>query len=241
MIRKLIAALALATLITIPVRQASADFITVATNTTDWRQSTVIDSSNSNTTPWPGATSLPSASTFTIVPTAGASQVNPVPGATTLFSGSDVRFFRSTFTLSAFNTITADVRASFDNSLDIFINGHELALEGSLDTINFSGPNHRLFVNADGSIVNGYQGGQAFSTRVATSFPSSFFVTGTNEVVLAVRNLSGGDSGGIAFRADFVTTSAVPEPASLVMLGTGVVGILSYARRRRAKASANAA
>jgi hypothetical protein len=216
-----------------PGRHALAQTITLVTNTTDWRESTVFDTSNANDTPWPGASFLPDASTFTLTPTAGASHVSPVPGATTLVGDGSVRFFRATFILSEFADITADVRASFDNDLNIFINGRELALDGDFSFGNFGAPNHRLFVNTDGSIINGYEGGQPFTGRIATSFPASFFNTGENEVILALRNLNG-DGGGVGFRADF-TARPVPAPSALLTALIGFVpGVAFLFRRRKA-------
>jgi hypothetical protein len=206
--------------------QELTNTVTLVTETTNWRESTNIDDTiNADAVPWLGATFLPEASTFTIIPTEGAPYVNPVPGATALFSGSSVRFYRTTFDLPHFTTLALDVSASFDNDLHIFINGHDLALEGNFTMANFQGLNHRLFVNTDGSIINGYEGGQPFSTSVASNFPSSFFHRGSNEAVLALRNLNGGDSGGVAFRADLVMTGDTTNfPLILVLerFGSGI-------------------
>ena len=192
--------------------------VTLGTDLTNWRVSTTIETTDADSVPWPGVTSLPEVSTFTDIPTEGAPHVTAVPGAANFASDSSVKFFRSTFTLPHFNTLAMDIRASFDNDLQIFINGHELALEGNYTLDNFAGPNHRILVNQDGSINNGYEGGQVFSTSVATNFPSSFFQTGSNEVVLALRNNNGGDAGGVAFRADFVMTGVTNLPGPPVVI-----------------------
>ncbi len=210
---------------------ATAATISLVTNTTDWLLSTVVDTSNSNDVPWSGASAfLPDVSTYTEIPVEGASYIFPVPGAAILFAGSDVSFYRATFSLAAFTAVTLDLSASFDNDLDIFINGHELALEGDFTSGNFNDPNHRLFVASDGTVTNGYLGGLPFTVSTAASFPSSFFKVGANEIVLAVRNASGGDSGGVTVSADLVTTEA-PEPSTCATLAVGALSLLGFRRR----------
>ena len=216
---------------------AQAQTTTVVSNTIDWRQSTTIDSSNSNSVPWPGLpfTSVPNVSTFTVVPTSG-SATNPITGATTLLSGSDVRFYRTVFNLPVFSTITSDVRIFVDNDVDIFINGNELAQIGTLSASNFSGAQPlRVGVDTAGVVTNAFSGGQGF-TRVAASFPGSRFNSGgSNEIILMIRNLSG-DSGGFTFRADFVTAAGAtaPEPGTigLVILG-GIAGTFLNRRKKQ--------
>jgi len=196
--------------------------LTLVTDLINWRESTTVISSNSNEQPWPGVSFLPPFATYTEVPVTGAPQLNAVPGATSIASGENVRFYRTTFDLPSFTTLSMEVRASFDNDLHIFINGHELALENSFTLGNFAGPNHWLLVNPDGSIINGYNDGQKFSSTVASIFPSSFFQAGSNEVVLALRNLSS-DIGGVAFRADFILSDSTNSTSNCLPPASGLI------------------
>ncbi|NUM35682.1 MAG: PEP-CTERM sorting domain-containing protein [Candidatus Brocadiae bacterium] len=206
--------------------------LTVVSNSTNWMQSTVYTIDNTNPG-WPGVSSLPALNTYTITPTVGGAHVSNVSGATNLFSADGIRYYRSTFSLSAFTDITADFQISVDNDAQIFINGHAVALEGSLTGDNFNAaPHHRVFIASNNSVVNGYSGGQAFDW-VAASFADSKWIVGSNEIVLAIRNLSGGDAGGFSFRMDLAVTEVVPEPASFFMLSITIFFINLL--RRKAK------
>ena len=208
--------------------QASA--ITVVSNNTNWMQSTV--STVDNTYPgWQGVSSLPGVSTYTIVPTLGGTHVANVSGATNLSSASGIRYYRSTFNLLSFSDITADFQISVDNDVHIFINGHAVALEGSLSGDNFSSlPHHRVFVASNNTVINGYSSGQAFDW-VASSFADSNWVVGINEVVLAIRNLDGGDGGGFSFRMDLNVTEIVPESSTFLLFILAGIGFIFTKKR----------
>lgn len=217
---------------------ASAQIFTVISNNDEWRESQTVITDGANDVPWGGVApgSLPAVGTYTIIPTTGAGSVTPLPDASNLFSGSGIHFFRTTFTLPAFTSLTLDLRTYVDNDINIFFNGTELALEGSLDTNNFGGADPlRLRVAANGVVSNGPPNGQPFD-EVAPTFAN--FFAGENEIVLAVRNLNGGDSGGFSFRADFdvvpTVSGVAPEPSALALLAAVALPALCgcVARRR---------
>ena len=115
---------------------ASADTIMVFSNTTDWLESTTIDAVPLNEA-WLGVGTLPAVGTFSLTPVADSSDYDLVAGSTLIHSGSGVRYFRTTFNVPEFSAISADFQSSFDNSAQIFVNGNELALEGSIASENF--------------------------------------------------------------------------------------------------------
>jgi len=208
---------------------ASPTVVAVVSDPATWFESTV--TATDDTFPgWPGVGAVPPAGTFTTATVAGAAHVDNVTGSTNLVAGSGVRFFRTTFFLPTFSSLIANLQVSVDNDVQVFINAAGLALEGSLSTDNFSnGIHHGLFIDSTGDVTNG---GDAFDS-FTDPFPSGNWVGGDNEVILAVRNLSGGDAGGFSFRLDVATTPVgAPVPALLLLVISGLVGLGALRRRR---------
>jgi len=225
--------LAMGTLVILLVTtsSASADVISVVSDTTNWQQSTVVQFDDTHPG-WGGPPGIPAASTFTIDPTAGAGHVANVAGSTNIYSGNGIRYYRTLFNLEAFSSISLDIQMSADNDMWLGFNNGHMATEGSLDGVNFADAiHHRLFIDTDGSVTNGYLGGDSFDFAVS-SFDDSVWNVGSNELVLAVRNLSGFDSGGFSFGMT-VTTTSVPAPAPLVLLALGLLSITLRIKRTR--------
>lgn len=191
-----------------------------------WKQSTVTTSGGIGGD-WTNPMIVPpGAGTFTQAVTAGPSAASggaATLGVTALQSGSGVSYYRTTFDLSAFSSITALLSVSVDNDVAIWINGSFVGAEVSLAAANWEGPLPGFNIAANGSITNISKFDQ---TNAFTGFHA-----GTNDLILAVRNLDGGDGGGFGFRMSLDTVAAsAPEPASLALLG--VAGLLGLRRRR---------
>ncbi|MDA1276614.1 MAG: MBG domain-containing protein [Verrucomicrobia bacterium] len=201
----------------------TADVISVDTsNAANWKQSTssYIDNTDPN---WPGVTTpLPSAATYTV-----NTAIQPlVAGFTGIVSGSGVTFYRSVFSLPSFATLTADLSALVDNNIQIFVNSKSLASFGT-DLCGFCSGDFRLFIGTDGTVNNGYLGGGLFSSVQASFLQSAWISGGANEIVVAVRNLGGGDTGGFRLSLVLTTTSPVnnaPVVANTIANQTGTYG-----------------
>ena len=99
------------------------------------------------------------------------------------------------------------------------------------------------FIDVNGGPAAATAGFAEFSTLRSFTLNSGF-VDGLNTIQIGIDN--GGDP--TAFRAEFLTADApptnndpvVPEPTSMLLLGSGMVGIIAYRRRQRSQRRATA-
>jgi hypothetical protein len=85
--------------------------------------------------------------------------------------------------------------------------------------------------------LNGYLISPLLNQNGNTAFSTSnplYFLQGPNTLVISDSNVGGGPSG-VAFYANIdYSASAVPEPASMIMLATGLAGLAGAIRRKLA-------
>ncbi len=201
-----------------PVDSGSAPLVCVSDS--GWSLSTVVTIAGSNLYPWPGVMGVPSAATFTLPVEVGQpypwEHIFTVAGSEVITAEAGVRYYRKTFQLSDPTGIKARFRMYVDDDMQIFINGHWVALEDDMGPFNYRTINHDLQFNGDGTYTNGNMGGDPFDA-VTTADMDTVFKAGTNELILAIRNrTSKPDRGGFSFRMDLDKGAVVPKSAPLV-------------------------
>ncbi len=173
---------------------------------TSWRKSTVITPSSFSGT-WSGTNGLPPDSTFTLPVDTGQPysfhSIDRVAGSHVIKSANNIRYFRKTFDLTESDDLDARFRATFDDQVEIYVNGIKLLRENTVGANNDQLPAHDIaFDGTAKTFVNGNAGGEMYDF-VGTNDLDSVFQTGTNTLTVALRNFSkASDRGGFSFRLD---------------------------------------
>jgi hypothetical protein len=124
--------------------------------------------------------------------------------------------YSSTFTGAAGDTGSIQVAA--DDTTSILLNG------------NLITPAAAPLGSSTGNCVQG----QPNCTSVYTvALPTADFVNGTNTLTFVVNQIFQGPTG-LDFQATVTSPSPTPEPSSILMLGTGLLGAAGMLRRRMA-------
>ncbi len=184
---------------------AVATFADSCVADTSWRKSTVITPTGNSGT-WSGTKGLPDDSTFTLPVEIGQpysfASIEAVDGSQVIKSENNIRYFRKTFELSENQDVRARFRSTFDDQVEIYVNGTKLLRENSIGRANWKLPPHDILFMENGTAANGNAGGQMFDFVGATDL-DTVFRRGQNTLTVALRNFGKStDRGGFSFRLD---------------------------------------
>jgi hypothetical protein len=134
--------------------------------------------------------------------------IDPVAGAMPIQAENDIRFYRKTFYCNGTSDFSALIKATVDDQLRLFINGHLILKTGLVSGNNTITPGIGIeFLANGGFLVNGVP--LAYITNLSAS---EFLKHGENEIIVVVQNSINADQG--AFSFNMLAKSLIGTPVT---------------------------
>ena len=189
------------------------------------------------------ATVLPTPSVFsagvTNVTKGGSQTTNLAPGSyndivlgsTNILNLSTGSYFFNTWDIGGGSTINFDLTSG---GISLFFTGN-VGIGNNLNVVLLNGDASDIYAETYGDwTLNG--GGEWFGTIFGSGVGSDVHFGNNNSLtgaIFATRNLDfdGGSTANL-LQADYLTNNSVPEPGTLILLGSGLLGLVLVGRRK---------
>lgn len=180
------------------------ELVSYVVSDNNWRMSNVITPTPNWVSSWPGVTTLPADQSFNLpvqlMPQNNAKGVFEVDSSWAIYSGGNIRYFRSSFIIVDSANINARFRTTFDEMIEVYLNNELLLRANTISVDHRKLPAHDVLFRDNYSPVNAFLGGDAYD-YVAAVRMEDILRKGENTLTVVVRNRPKGE-GGFSLRMD---------------------------------------
>ena len=184
-----------------------------------WKKSLYVNTDNPYIMPWPGPSSFADSFSYTAPVIIGQPYsyggLYQIPGTEVISTDAYTTFFRKSFDLNIGSIDECLIQLTVDDDIEVYLNGKLIAREGDFSASNSNAPAHSLRFTSN-TVQNGYQGGDSFDTLTGNNPLDLLNFSGSNEIIVVIRNGRGNNVGGFSFKLSLPIKQKFHYPATIV-------------------------